>query len=98
MQSKHKEQCIKNKRLLIIFTLLLLYNAKFFEPFSVWYPIKGHTYLTNLQLSAAGLVKYVQHFSGHQALKLIPPFSMNRLQRLRLSFLSVTRFSDFYDK
>ena len=30
MGNKHKEQCIKNKRIsLFIFTLLLLFNAKF---------------------------------------------------------------------
>ena len=37
-----------------------------FYPFSVWCPLKGHTYL----YKAAGLFKYVWPFSRHQALKL----------------------------
>ena len=37
--------------------------------FNAWCPLKGHTYVTNLQLKATGLFKYVWPFSGHQALK-----------------------------
>ena len=43
-------------------------NSTDSEPFNAWCPLKGHTHL-NLQLSAAGLFKYVWPFSGHQALK-----------------------------
>ena len=35
---------------------------------SAWCPLKGHIYL-NLQVKAAGLFKYVWHFSRHLALK-----------------------------
>ena len=33
--------------------------AEMLYPFSAWCPLKGHTYLTNLQLKAAGLLKDV---------------------------------------
>ena len=53
------------------YTLQIYYGLllKEHEPFSTWFPLKGHTYLKNLQLKAAGLFKYVWPFNGHQALK-----------------------------
>ena len=37
--------------------------------FNAWCSLKGHTYLTNLQLLVEGLCKYVWPFSGNQAIK-----------------------------
>ena len=47
----------------VLFTLIIC------EPFSAWCPLKGYTYLNKPAVSAAGLLKYVWPFSGHQTLK-----------------------------
>ena len=36
---------------------------------SVWCPLKGHTYLKNLQVSAADVFRYTWPCSAHQTLK-----------------------------
>ena len=39
------------------------------DPFSVWCPLKGHSYLNKRALSVKGLFKLVWPFSEHKALK-----------------------------
>ena len=74
----HRSQKYHNSKMVMKMIMLFEYsndplkldlNSPEMKLFNAWCSRKGHTYFKNLQLSAAGLLKYIRTFCGQQALK-----------------------------